>query len=67
MAEQESAAVRNVNRQSRKEQQAEEGAVAWKEYLERKTPPVGKRLDYARSAWPEMPQPESSADNLRVI
>ena len=34
MAEQESAAVRNANKQSRKEQQAQEGAAAWKEYLE---------------------------------
>jgi hypothetical protein len=34
MAEQESVAVRNANKQFRKEQQAKEGAAAWKEYLE---------------------------------
>ena len=34
MAEQESAAVRNANKHFRKEEQAREGAAAWKEYLE---------------------------------
>jgi hypothetical protein len=34
MAEQESVAVRNADKQFRKEQQAKEGAAAWKEYLE---------------------------------
>jgi hypothetical protein len=34
MAEQESAAVRNANKHFRKEEQAREGAAAWKEYIE---------------------------------
>jgi hypothetical protein len=34
MAEQETVAVRNAKRQFRKEQQAKDGAAAWKEYLE---------------------------------
>src|SRR5438093_5115392 len=34
MAEQESVAVRNANKHFRKEQQAREGAAAWKEYVE---------------------------------
>jgi hypothetical protein len=34
MAEQASVAARNGNNQSRREQQAKEGAAAWKEYLE---------------------------------
>jgi hypothetical protein len=34
MAEQETVAVCNANRQFRKEQQAKDGAAAWKEYLE---------------------------------
>src|SRR6266436_6037135 len=34
MAEQESAAVRNANKHFRKEQQAREGAAAWKEYVD---------------------------------
>jgi len=35
MAEQESPAVRNANKQFRKEAQAREGATAWQEYLDR--------------------------------
>jgi hypothetical protein len=34
MAEQESAAVRNANKHFRKEEQARQGAAAWKEYVE---------------------------------
>jgi hypothetical protein len=34
MAEQESAAVRNANKHFRKEEQAKQGAAAWKEYVE---------------------------------
>ena len=34
MAEQESAAVRNANKHFRKEEQARQGAAAWKEYIE---------------------------------
>jgi hypothetical protein len=34
MAQQESAAVRNANKHFRKEQQAREGAAAWKEYVD---------------------------------
>jgi hypothetical protein len=34
MAEQESAAVRNANKLFRKEEQARQGAAAWKEYIE---------------------------------
>jgi hypothetical protein len=34
MAEQESAAVRNANKLFRKEEQAKQGAAAWKEYIE---------------------------------
>jgi hypothetical protein len=34
MAEQESAAVRNANKLFRKEEQARQGAAAWKEYVE---------------------------------
>jgi hypothetical protein len=34
MADQESAAVRNANKQFRKEAQAREGATAWQEYLD---------------------------------
>jgi hypothetical protein len=33
MAEQESAAVRNANKHFRKEEQARQGAAAWKEYI----------------------------------
>ena len=35
MAEQESAAVRSANKHFRKEEQAREGAAAWKEYTDR--------------------------------
>jgi len=34
MADQESAAVRNANKHFRKEEQARQGAAAWKEYVE---------------------------------
>ena len=34
MAEQESAAVRNANKHFRKEEQARQGAAAWKEYVD---------------------------------
>jgi hypothetical protein len=34
MAEQETAAVRNANKHFRKEEQARQGAAAWKEYIE---------------------------------
>jgi len=34
MAEQESAAVRSANRHFRKEEQARDGAAAWKEYTD---------------------------------
>jgi hypothetical protein len=34
MAEQESAAVRSANKHFRKEEQAREGAAAWKEYID---------------------------------
>ena len=34
MAEQESAAVRNANKHFSKEEQARQGAAAWKEYIE---------------------------------
>jgi hypothetical protein len=34
MAEQESAAARNANKLFRKEEQARQGAAAWKEYVE---------------------------------
>jgi len=34
MAEQESAAVRNANKHFRKEEQARDGAAAWKEYTD---------------------------------
>ena len=34
MAEQESAAVRNANKNFRKEEQARDGAAAWKEYTD---------------------------------
>ena len=34
MAEQESAAVRSANKHFRKEEQAREGAAAWKEYTD---------------------------------
>jgi len=34
MAEEESAAVRNANKHFRKEEQARQGAAAWKEYVE---------------------------------
>jgi hypothetical protein len=34
MAEQESPAVRNANKHFRKEEQARQGAAAWKEYVE---------------------------------
>jgi hypothetical protein len=34
MAEQESAAVRNANKHFRKEEQAQAGAAAWKEYVD---------------------------------
>jgi polynucleotide 5'-kinase involved in rRNA processing len=36
MAEQESAEVRNANKLFRREEQAKEGAAAWKEYLEQR-------------------------------
>jgi hypothetical protein len=35
MAEQESAAVRSANRHFRKEEQARDGAAAWKEYTDK--------------------------------
>jgi hypothetical protein len=34
MAEQETAAVRNANKHFRKEEQARQGAAAWKEYVD---------------------------------
>ena len=34
MADQESAAVRSANKHFRKEEQAREGAAAWKEYID---------------------------------
>ena len=34
MAQDESAAVRNANKHFRKEEQARQGAAAWKEYIE---------------------------------
>jgi len=34
MAQDESAAVRNANKHFRKEEQAKQGAAAWKEYIE---------------------------------
>jgi hypothetical protein len=45
IAEQETVAVRNANRQFRKEQQAKDGAAAWKEYLEQED---ATRLKMAR-------------------
>jgi hypothetical protein len=45
MAEQESAAARNANKHFRKESQARDGALAWKEYIDQE---AATRLKTAR-------------------
>ena len=45
MAQQDSAAVRNANKHFRKEEQAKQGAAAWKEYIEQE---AATRLKTAR-------------------
>jgi hypothetical protein len=50
MAEQESVAARNANKLFRKEEQAEQGTSAWKEYLEQE----------AATAVTQMPLPKQA-------
>src|SRR5262247_532808 len=60
MAEQESAAVRNANKHFRKEEQAREGAAAWKEYLEQED---ATRLKTARLRALRLARDAAAANN----
>ena len=61
MAEQESAAVRNANKLFRKEEQARDGAAAWKEYLEQRDL---TRLKTARLRAQRLARDAATADDV---